>query len=351
MTSIADENTSSQEPKQYPETVLQDEPNLLLTDEPEKGVFLLTDQVSTDTRIGASGTTWTDQDAESSKTHTELPMIVWLRGDEPWFAEFDLDADQVMQRLNIKRSRLTQISGKELRVGRIRIDRYVRPIYRSEDVEAYLTWTRATASHQRSSSAIKEAVDALQSQGSQIAQVVEAANESFKGTLEAGLADKIRAATESSFSSLIEQVSGMRHETNSTFEALHAIATKSFKDLKDSFDRQTSIAGTQWNTVDIRLDGIEIAAAAVSLRLAEVSEKMERVLSKQSQLETAMLKNSEVLSKMTDSIQLLLEQNQTVFKQRHSKARNRKPVFQAIVQQPAVAAFRGKNSRLRAKKK
>lgn len=351
MTSNADENTSNQEHKQLSETILQDGPDLLSTDEPKKGVFLLTDQGAPDTRMGASGTTWTDQDAENSKTHTELPVIVWLRGDEPWFAEFDLDADQTMQRLNIKRSRLTQISGKELRVGRIRIDRYVRPIYRSEDVEAYLTWTRATASHQRSSSAIKEAVDALQSQGSQIAQVVEAANESFKGTLEAGLADKIRAATEASFSSLIEQVSGMRHETNSTFESLHAIATKSFRELKEDFDRQTNIAGTQWNTVDIRLDAVEIAAAAVSLRLAEVSEKMERVLARQSQLETAMLKNSELVSKMTESIQSLLEQNQTVFKQRHNKARNRKPIFQPAVLQPAVTAYRAKNARLRAKKK
>ncbi len=48
----------------------------------------------------------------------DLPMIVWLRGDELYVDEFCLDADAAMKALGIKRSRLTQISGKELRVGR-----------------------------------------------------------------------------------------------------------------------------------------------------------------------------------------------------------------------------------------
>src|SRR5438045_3561626 len=54
-------------------------------------------------------------------TADALPMLVWLRGDESYCGDFCLDADQVMVRLGIKRSRLTQISGRELRVGRMRM--------------------------------------------------------------------------------------------------------------------------------------------------------------------------------------------------------------------------------------
>jgi hypothetical protein len=74
---------------------------------------------------GAARTTWDDQDESATN---DFPMIVWLRGDEPWFSQFDMDAEAVMSALGIKRSRLTQISGKELRVGRVRMDRYIRPV-------------------------------------------------------------------------------------------------------------------------------------------------------------------------------------------------------------------------------
>lgn len=87
----------------------------------------------------------------------DLPLLVWLKGDEPYFAEFTLDAETVMQQLGIKRSRLTQISGTELRVGRARIDRYIRPVYRPCDIEEYAAWTRATASHHKSSTLLEQA--------------------------------------------------------------------------------------------------------------------------------------------------------------------------------------------------
>ena len=100
---------------------------------------------------------------EADKTHQphEFPMIVWLRGDEPYFHEFSLDAEKVMEYLNIKRSRLTQISGKDLRVGRTRIDRYIRPVYRLSDIEDYLQWTRPTASHKKSSKVLEDAAEKL----------------------------------------------------------------------------------------------------------------------------------------------------------------------------------------------
>ena len=91
----------------------------------------------------------------------ELPMIVWLQGDEPNFDSFALNAAQTMELIGIKRSRLTQISGKELRVGRKREGRYIKPYYRKEDIEAYKEWTRATASHSKSSNLLEDAAKKL----------------------------------------------------------------------------------------------------------------------------------------------------------------------------------------------
>ncbi len=102
----------------------------------------------------------------------ELPQIVWLRGDEPYCSTFALDAEAVMQRLGIKRTRLTQISGRELRVGRIRRGRYVAPVYRAEDVEAYAAWTRPTAAHLKSSQVLEDAARALSQQGDAVAERV-----------------------------------------------------------------------------------------------------------------------------------------------------------------------------------
>src|SRR3989338_6049260 len=94
----------------------------------------------------------------------ELPMVVWLTGSEPYFSDFALDADAVMVRLGLKRSRLTQISGRELRVGRTKMGRYIRPVYRDCDIEAYLAWVKPTSSHKKSSSVIEEAVQHLETQ-------------------------------------------------------------------------------------------------------------------------------------------------------------------------------------------
>ena len=98
---------------------------------------------------------------EGEQISGELPMVVHLKGYEDYFSEFSWDAKKVMEILGIKRSRLNQISGEELRVGKARIDRYLRPIYRPEDVKKYLEWTKPTASHKRSTSIIDEAREKL----------------------------------------------------------------------------------------------------------------------------------------------------------------------------------------------
>ena len=96
-----------------------------------------------------------------SKAAADLPMSVTLQGNEPYFGEFSMDAETVMEKLGIKRSRLRQISGFELRVGRKRVERYIKPFYRSEDVDSYLSWTRQTATHKKSSEALQSAAREL----------------------------------------------------------------------------------------------------------------------------------------------------------------------------------------------
>lgn len=106
--------------------------------------------------------------ASFTPTPADLPMVVWLMGTEPWFEEFSLEADQVMQMLGIKRSRLTQIAGRDLRVGRVRRGRYVSPVFRPEDVDRYLAWVRAPASHVKSAGILNEAADALKTQSEEL---------------------------------------------------------------------------------------------------------------------------------------------------------------------------------------
>lgn len=111
-----------------------------------------------------------DMQIPSSQSDKTLPMIVHLRGDEDFVEDFQFDAQAAMELLGIKRSRLTQISGRELRVGRVRQDRYVRPVYRKIDLDDYQGWTRKTASHQSSSQAIEGAVEKLESQCQRLEQ-------------------------------------------------------------------------------------------------------------------------------------------------------------------------------------
>ena len=95
-------------------------------------------------------------------------MVVWLRGDEPHFADFSVDADGAMAELGIRRSRLTQISGRELRVGKKRLDRYIRPCFRPEDIAAYKTFTRATVSHMKSSQVLDDVLLRLENETGQL---------------------------------------------------------------------------------------------------------------------------------------------------------------------------------------
>jgi hypothetical protein len=177
---------------------------------------------SVDSRPGAS-ILFESEDALTPSG--ELPMIVWLRGDEPWAGEFTLSADEVMKDLDIKRSRLTQISGHELRVGRMRVDRYVRPVYRPEDVEAYKAWTRSTATHQRASNIIQEAAETLEKQSAEISKELQstlrASSEEITSQLSRHEA-KIAAIQSELIRFLREDMAELRLEMVDTGERRHA---------------------------------------------------------------------------------------------------------------------------------
>ena len=104
---------------------------------------------------------------QSDSAETALPMCVWLRGDGD-ADDFVMTAEEVMAELNIKRSRLTQISGRELRVGRKRVDRYIKPFYRQADVLAYRTWTRASATKQKNAELVDRAASDIENRNKRL---------------------------------------------------------------------------------------------------------------------------------------------------------------------------------------
>lgn len=127
----------------------------------------------------------------------DLPMVMWLRGDEPHFNDFSVDVDGAMAELGIRRSRLTQISGRELRVGKKRVDRYIRPCFRPADIAAYKSFTRATASHLKSSQVLDDVLMRLENETGQlidkVASTVTQNSANFQAALEA-LATEFRQA-------------------------------------------------------------------------------------------------------------------------------------------------------------
>ncbi len=108
-----------------------------------------------------------ESSSEQVQNGGALPMVVWLRGEEE---EFTLSAEDVMAALDIKRSRLTQISGHELRVGRRRVDRYLKPFYRPADLYSYQESTRAALTRQRSAAAVSSVADDIETRHKTILQ-------------------------------------------------------------------------------------------------------------------------------------------------------------------------------------
>jgi hypothetical protein len=175
---------------------------------------------------GARLTQWDETDDAEARCYEDFPMIVWLRGDEPWFQQFDMDAESVMRTLGIKRSRLTQIAGKDLRVGRVRVDRYIRPVFRRTDVERYVAWTRATASHQKSSDAIKTAVDQLSQQSELIQKTLDDVGQRLTRDLKGELSQFISQAVSEGISPVERRVADIDDIIKTRISGFEDVLTK-----------------------------------------------------------------------------------------------------------------------------
>lgn len=187
---------------------------------------------------------WPPAEAPDEGSGEELPMTVWLRGDEPLCEEFTLDADAVMDQLGIKRSRLTQISGKQLRVGRMRLGRYLRPVYRQADVDEYLKWTRATATHLKSSSVLKDAALRLEERSEALTNRLE--------VLGASLPDRLRQTERKLSRGLVRSVARL-------------------------FQRQTRLVRRLETRLESARKGLTAKADETHTRLANLEDKLSRL--------------------------------------------------------------------------
>jgi hypothetical protein len=160
-----------------------------------------------------------------SQRDRQLPMILHFRGDEELLDAFCIDAEQAMEWLGIKRSRLTQISGRELRVGRVRKDRYVRPVYRESDLRDYQEWTRATATHQSSSKAIEQAIDSLDDRFNDLFVVLHERLEQFQARETAILGDTMNGLR----TQLRHQLDALLRDINPIEAAIAQLPTKAWQ--------------------------------------------------------------------------------------------------------------------------
>lgn len=88
--------------------------------------------------------------------------VLYLDLHDPRAAQFDVGADEAMEALGIKRSRLTQISGRTLPCARIKIGRYVRPMYRHQDIENYRSRLRIPQSRAHAAQIIERTTSHLE---------------------------------------------------------------------------------------------------------------------------------------------------------------------------------------------
>lgn len=256
----------------------------------------------------------------------QLPMVVHLKGDEDFFEQFDLNADEVMEKLSIKRSRLNQISGKELRVGRAKIDRYIRPIYRSEDVENYLAWTRATASHVKSKEAIEIVTNELKEQATTLASSLSKDSGILSNVLNNHLV-KLNAFLQSELSNLnfknqvsnrsLEKIFYTRFE--SLIKSFKILETQNSIEMKASSDTRelakdiysgVKLLASNLNELNssvqknsVKLDGIENSTAS----FLELKTKLATVELNIHSLEGIILKTLEKVNDLQKNNQIIFE--------------------------------------------
>lgn len=181
-----------------------------------------------------------------------LPMVVWLRGDEDHFDDFSVDADLAMTELGIRRSRLTQISGRELRVGKKRVERYIRPFFRPQDIAAYKNFTRATISHMKSSQVLDDVLARLEAETGQ-------------------LIDKVATTVTQNTVDFRDALDGIASE----FRQAQGLLLREVTDRVDSIERglDASLQATLQRVQSV-IDGLCGQNAALEARLAAQNETM-----------------------------------------------------------------------------
>jgi hypothetical protein len=196
-----------------------------------------------------------------------LPMVINFRGDEPMAGDFSVSAEKAMDLLGIKRSRLNQISGRELRVAKMRVDGYVRPIYRLADVEEYLSWSRAPVTHKRSSEAIDDAVGRLESQAQELKDELMGEGNALHETV-------IRAVAILE-SSLSNQMKILRKSVSSR-ETLFPILTSMEKQKSDLslMSQSLAVVLNRQREMEDSLNSIKGALAEVFVGLERISQRI-----------------------------------------------------------------------------
>ena len=237
-------------------------------------------------------------DSDSTKIDG-LPMIVHLCGDEEFIEEFCLTADDAMTKLGIKRSRLTQISGRELRVGKIRDNRYVRPVYREEDIQRYLNWSRPTATHKASSLAFAEVSNSL-------IEHIESSIKDLKGLIN----------TEKEANNLAEK----RLIKSQELRFIQLKAQMNEQDIKlrgilnNLENRLIKHRKTQNKTLQESLNNTKAHLTAidrVETQLALQSQQFEQVKIHLKKIENKLVRNEKMVSDMVDKITEFMEPKQT----------------------------------------
>ena len=189
----------------------------------------------------------------------DLPMMVWLRGDEEICADFSLEAEEVMLRLGIRRSRLTQISGKELRVGRMRKGRYVSPVFRPADVEAYLNWTRASASHQKSSGLLHDAAEELMQQSARLGERLEAVPQE--------LAEAVNVRISHATAELTSAVEASAARLGGEFQLLEA----GFRDSEGRLKREIAQQAILIDDLRAQLDAQQLVLQIITREVGDIA--------------------------------------------------------------------------------
>lgn len=205
-----------------------------------------------------------------------LPMVVWLRGDEPLCDDFVLEADEVMERLGIRRSRLTQVSGKELRVGRMRKGRYVVPVYRAIDVDAYVAWTRPTASHLKASTVLKDAAETLRSGHDELADKIASVAPDIVAKVGSEVGVRIEEAAAALAESIGGKVDAGRAEVRAALAALGLeLGEKAREDvLLRALERMSEAVrdrGAEVERLGVRVDEQAASQALLAKEVAELA--------------------------------------------------------------------------------